>query len=154
MIRALMQYQLSMPFLCVIALSAFHVPTGATFLPQYPEGEIVSKPSTLLGTSGGNITITVEQYPFYDLPCWGKSGGTYTGVAGECNKFAVGPATAYWTFTMTTCKEDGSVSIYLDSNCDRAVTTLRWKASDYGKCIGAAVSTCQGLEASLTTQLV
>eukprot|EP00746_Dinoflagellata_sp_MGD_P137841 gnl/MRDRNA2_/MRDRNA2_71586_c0_seq2.p1 gnl/MRDRNA2_/MRDRNA2_71586_c0~~gnl/MRDRNA2_/MRDRNA2_71586_c0_seq2.p1 ORF type:complete len:167 (-),score=7.94 gnl/MRDRNA2_/MRDRNA2_71586_c0_seq2:88-519(-) len=143
-----------MSFLCVLALSALYIPTVAAFLPQYPEGQMATKLPTLPRSPGGNITLTVEQYAFYDLPCWGKSRGTYTGVAGECNKFVVGPFTAYWTFTMTTCKEDGSVRIYLDSNCGRAVTTLQWKASEYGKCIGAAVSKCQAPEDSVTTQLV
>lgn len=93
--------------------------------------------------AGSTVTLHVAQYAWWDVTCHGEIKGSYTGEAGKCNKFVVDNHTAYWTFNMTTCEEDGPVSIYPDSACQSAAhLPIHWNAAEYGECIGAAVSTC------------
>ena len=99
------------------------------------------KSASTRSQEGGNITVTVAQHGLLDFTCHGKS-EPYTGRSGECNRFSVGGHTAYWTFTMKTCQDDGSATIYFDDKCQHSMLTLPWKVTDYGKCIGNAVTTC------------
>ena len=92
------------------------------------------------------MTIKVAQYHLLDNACRGSVKGTYTGTAGRCNKFVFDHVTAYWSFTMQSCTDNGEVSVYLDERCRHPVQTYHWNASEYGKCVpsasGGAVTTC------------